>query len=838
MLTTSLSRLVFCGGVSKALSGRGHPMSKPRGGWHLVAGILAVLGTSLALLAGPAAAEERADFVLRSVGTADDDTTAVDDDRALVRTEDGATHRIDGANAFRGEGVLLEYTPEWGFSTGTNIWGAEAALVRTSDPTRFRIVAVNSIRIDPSRSGDTEIPPNGLVLSAGPGGDSDPVGFITDHFHVGEYVTITRPTSVTSTEQAHAIDPTAESNPDGAPYPGYRGPDQLVVYTPAYGSSTGTNQWGYEVIVRDGVVTALSGADSPIPEDGYVLSGHGVMADWLRRNAVVGASVTLSGHQVTIHRDVLTSIRNAEAAVAESEEVMQRAHDAYLNVPLAQARDRLDAARTWVRRAEDARGTDDQAALSYVDEAISAAREAYYLAMPARPADARGMWYRPVETSVEEIRRTLDRMRAAGMNELYLETYFRGYTIYPSAVSEAHGLPAQNPAFEGFDPLPVWKEEAAKRGIALHAWIDGLAVGNELGDGIGPILSTHPEWAAVDRDHADDPRPHPSANGFYWLDVSDPVAREYFLDLMVETVTTYDLDGINIDYMRYPVVEDWRKTFNFSPDARRAFERTHGVDPITLDPTDERWELWQRFVENEENRLVAELSARVKRAKPSAVVSAAPEGGTEAAKVHQWSDVVDVVIPQAYTPNLEAIRDTVAEMAGRMRGGQLVYTGVAPLYQRLPVFDSVRQAVGAKELDAGTVIFSFGQASVPVSEALSSGPWRGRAVPPGLRPVAAVKALLTQARTDVDEVYLPRDGIDSGVANALHGRVRDIVDDLSTTASAGHLRALTTRLLRLTEWTERQRDRGAIAPPVAANLTRQFTEARTILDYAIARTMR
>jgi uncharacterized lipoprotein YddW (UPF0748 family) len=811
-----------------------------------VAGLLAtfLVGTSLVLGSSttPAAATTSPDVAPRSADSeAGDGATAravLDDDRPLVRTEDGATHRIDGANTARGAGVLLEYTPDWAFSTGTNIWGAEAALVRTSDPTRFRIVAVNSIRIDPSRSGDTEIPPDGLVLSAGPDGDTDPVGFITDHFRVGEYVTIARPTSVTSTEQAHAIDPTAESNPEGAPYPGYRGTDQLIVYTPAYGSSTGTNQWGYEVVVRDGVVTALSGANSAIPADGYVLSGHGVMADWLRRTAIVGASVTLSGHQVTIRRDVLTSIRNAEAAIAESEALIRHAHDAYLNVPLTHARDRLDVARTWVRRAEDARGVDDQAALFYVDKAIAAAREAYYLAMPARPADARGMWYRPVETSVEEIRRTLDRMRAAGMNELYLETYFRGYTIYPSAVAEAHGLPAQNPAFEGFDPLPVWKQEAAKRGIALHAWIDGLAVGNELGEGIGPVLSTHPEWAAVDRDHADDPRPHTSTNGFYWLDVSDPVAREYFLDLMVETVATYDLDGLNIDYMRYPIVEDWRKTFNFSPDARRAFENAHGVDPVTLEPSDERWEVWQRFVEDEENRLVAELSARIKRAKPSAVVSAAPEGGTEAAKVDQWSDVVDVVIPQAYTPNLEAIRDSVAEMADRMRGGQLVYTGVAPLYQRLPVFDSVRQAVGAKELDAGTVIFSFGQAGVRVSEALSSGPWRGTAVPPGLRPVAAVKAVLTQARADLDEIYLPRDGIDSGVAKALHGRVRSIVDDLSTTASTGHLRALTTKLLRLTEWTERQRDRGAIAEPVATNLTRQLTEARRILDYAIARDMR
>src|SRR5690606_15446148 len=107
-------------------------------------------------------------------------------------------------------------------------------------------------RQDVTASGNTPIPVNGLVLSAGPGGESDPVGFVTEHLHVGDIVTITRPTTVDAATEADAIDPTAESNPVGAPFPGLRGPEQLIVYTPSYGDSTGTNQWGYEVTVRGG----------------------------------------------------------------------------------------------------------------------------------------------------------------------------------------------------------------------------------------------------------------------------------------------------------------------------------------------------------------------------------------------------------------------------------------------------------------------------------------------------------------------------------------------------------------------------------------------------------
>jgi hypothetical protein len=56
-----------------------------------------------------------------------------------------------------------------------------------------------------------------------------------------------------------------------------RGGDELVLYTPEHGATTGSNQWGVEVVVRDGVVSEiqLRQGGAAIPEDGFVLSGHG-----------------------------------------------------------------------------------------------------------------------------------------------------------------------------------------------------------------------------------------------------------------------------------------------------------------------------------------------------------------------------------------------------------------------------------------------------------------------------------------------------------------------------------------------------------------------------------
>ena len=44
-------------------------------------------------------------------------------------------------------------------------------------------------------------------------------------------------------------------------YPGGRGANQLVIYTPSYGLHTGTNEFGTEAVVEGNTVTSLSGAD-------------------------------------------------------------------------------------------------------------------------------------------------------------------------------------------------------------------------------------------------------------------------------------------------------------------------------------------------------------------------------------------------------------------------------------------------------------------------------------------------------------------------------------------------------------------------------------------------
>lgn len=82
-------------------------------------------------------------------------------------------------------------------------------------------------------------------------------------------------------------------------FPGSRGADELVIYTPKYEKpSTGTNEWGREAIVREGIVREEKVGDSPIPADGFVVSGHGVAASWISGNLKPGVHVEYNPNTV------------------------------------------------------------------------------------------------------------------------------------------------------------------------------------------------------------------------------------------------------------------------------------------------------------------------------------------------------------------------------------------------------------------------------------------------------------------------------------------------------------------------------------------------------------
>ena len=63
------------------------------------------------------------------------------------------------------------------------------------------------------------------------------------------------------------------------------------------------------------------------------------------------------------------------------------------------------------------------------------------------------MWLRPTETSEAAIAASVKKIKNSGIDNVFIETYFHGRTIFPSKTMQKYGFIEQNEKFNGIDPL-------------------------------------------------------------------------------------------------------------------------------------------------------------------------------------------------------------------------------------------------------------------------------------------------------------------------------------------------------------------------------------------------
>lgn len=151
---------------------------------------------------------------------------------------------------------------------------------------------------------------------------------------------------------------------------------------------------------------------------------------------------------------------------------------------------------------------------------------------------------RSAEKQKEELRAILDRLQKANINTILLQTRIRATTIYPSQYEPwdgcLSGFPGKSP---GYDALQFAIDECHKRGMEVHAWIVTIPVGKWNSYGCRQLRKRFPRLIKrIDQD------------GYM-----DPEATQtgcYLAEMCREIVQRYDVDGIHLDYIRYP--ETWK----------------------------------------------------------------------------------------------------------------------------------------------------------------------------------------------------------------------------------------------------------------------------------------
>ncbi len=141
----------------------------------------------------------------------------------------------------------------------------------------------------------------------------------------------------------------------------------------------------------------------------------------------------------------------------------------------------------------------------------------------------------------------LDNIESKNLNTIYFQIRSNGTVLFRSSQELFSPYITGNIGeFGSYDPLEFAIEEAHKRGLEIHAWLNTMRVysGSNISIKNNPlhISQIHPGWI------------YKKADGSIWLNPGIPEAREYLVELINEVVQNYDVDGIQLDFIRYPLV--------------------------------------------------------------------------------------------------------------------------------------------------------------------------------------------------------------------------------------------------------------------------------------------
>lgn len=252
--------------------------------------------------------------------------------------------------------------------------------------------------------------------------------------------------------------------------------------------------------------------------------------------------------------------------------------------------------------------------------------------------------------SPEDLHKICYNAASARFTDIMFQVRGDGTVYYPSAIEPwAGGLSGgdvdgvgRDP---GWDPLATAIREAHAYGLRLHAYMNvlpGWGHDSSPPHASHQLFREHPGWFMVDS-HGRMMQP----NGFYaFLDPALPQVRAYLARLFAEVAEKYPVDGIHLDYIRYP---DEKGDFSYHPTAVARFKALCGFSP------DASPEKWAEFRRAQVTATVEAISKAVRKVRPSIELSAAVVADQDRAA------------NEAYQPGLEWVRrgllDAIAPMA-------------------------------------------------------------------------------------------------------------------------------------------------------------------------------
>lgn len=155
-----------------------------------------------------------------------------------------------------------------------------------------------------------------------------------------------------------------------------------------------------------------------------------------------------------------------------------------------------------------------------------------------------------------------------------------------------------------YDPLEFWVEEAHKRGLELHVWLNPYRAHHSNGGQVTSESMVNKASDYVVR----------LRNGMYWFDPANQKTQDHASNVVMDIVKRYDIDGVHFDDYFYPYAS-YNGGGDFPDDATWSAYRRSGGNLSRSD--------WRR---DNVNKFIKRIYTQIKAEKPAVKFGLSPFG--------------------------------------------------------------------------------------------------------------------------------------------------------------------------------------------------------------------
>lgn len=149
----------------------------------------------------------------------------------------------------------------------------------------------------------------------------------------------------------------------------------------------------------------------------------------------------------------------------------------------------------------------------------------------------------PEEEQRQQFITRINELQSLGCNAVIVQVRPSSDALYSSSLEPwSHYLTGGKGVVPGYDPLEFMIAEAHKRNMEFHAWFNPFRALTDSKQNPNPanhVTRTHPEWII-------------NYGGKAYIDPGQPAARDYVINVIMDVVKRYDIDGVHLDDYFYP----------------------------------------------------------------------------------------------------------------------------------------------------------------------------------------------------------------------------------------------------------------------------------------------